>query len=286
MRLFGIAGVLAGLVAASAAGQDAIEIKIASPKAGDRVKVTVEEKADSAFTVSAKGMEQAKSESKTKSLVYVDEVIDAAAGAKKPTKAKRTYEKAVVGANGKGTTLPVEGKTVLIEKTGDKYAFTVDGKAVEGEALRLLEGEFNKADKNDARDLMLPNKAVKPGDTWKIDGDALVKAMGDDLKLDRAKATATGKLVKAYKQDGKQFGVIELTITSPITDLGPKAPVKVKDGSLSVTLTGDGVIDGSSPRGKSTAVTKVKVTGGGTGFDLTLEVTATEKRTTEPLPKQ
>src|SRR4051812_18419381 len=110
MRLFGIAGVLAGLVAASAAGQEAIEIKIASPKAGDRVKVTVEEKADSAFTVSAKGMEQAKSETKTKSLVYVDKVIDVAAGAKKPTKAKRTYEKAVVGANGKATTLPVEGK--------------------------------------------------------------------------------------------------------------------------------------------------------------------------------
>src|SRR5689334_7951316 len=122
MRVFGFAGVIAGLLVASAAGQDAIELKRALPKVGERVKVTVEEKNETKTTVNIKGMEQAKNEVKTKSLVYVDEVLEVADGAKKPSKLKRTYEKAVTGSDGTNTTLSLEGKTVVVEKKGDKYA--------------------------------------------------------------------------------------------------------------------------------------------------------------------
>jgi hypothetical protein len=289
MRLFGFAGVIAGLLVASAAGQDAIEIKVAHPKAGERVKVTVEEKSETKSVVNVKGMEQAKNEVKTKSLVYVDEVIEVAAGAKKPTKLKRTYEKAVAGTDGKKTTLSVEGKTVLVEKKGDKYAFTADGKAVEGDALKMLEGEFIKSGgKDDPRDLMFPKGAVKPGDSWKLDTDVLGKELGDnkDLQLDTTKLTGAGKLVKAYKQDGRQFGVIEVKIGVPVTGLGPKVPIKLKEGTMSITFTGEGVIDGSVPQGKSVGVVKIKVSGGGEGFDLDIESTNTETRTLEPLPKK
>src|SRR3954469_15538992 len=105
MRVFGLTGVIAGLLVASAAGQEAVEIKVAYPKAGERVKVTAEEKNETKTVARVNGMEKAKTEVKTKSQVYTDEVIEVAAGAKKPTKLKRTYEKAVVGSDGKNTTL-------------------------------------------------------------------------------------------------------------------------------------------------------------------------------------
>jgi hypothetical protein len=288
MRVFGLTGVIAGLLVATAAGQEAVEIKIAYPKAGERVKVTAEEKNETKTVATIKGTEQAKTEVKTKSLVYVDEVIETA-GAKRPTKLKRTYEKAVVGSDGKNATLPVEGKTVLIEKTGDKYGFTADGKAVEGDALRILEAEFNKpGTKEDPRDLMLPKGAVKPGEGWKIDTDALGKELAGnkDLQLDTTKLAGEGKLVKAYKQDGRQFGVMEIKISVPVTGLGPKVPIKLKEGTMTIAFTGDGVIDGSTSRGKSTGVTRLKISGGGEGFDLDVESTNTETRVMEPLPKK
>src|SRR5205809_750746 len=124
MRVFGLTGVIAGLLVASAAGQEAVEFKVAYPKAGERGKVTA------------------------------------------------------------------------VEKKGDKYGFTVDGKAVEGDALNVLEAEFNKpSTKEDPRELMLPKGAVKPGDGWKLNTDALGKELGDnkDLQLDTAKLTGAGK---------------------------------------------------------------------------------------------
>ncbi len=287
MRLFGMAAALAALLGASAAGQDAVEIKIAYPKTGDRVKVTVEEKGETKIVATVMGMEQVKNEVKTKSLVYTDEVIENPANAKRPTKVKRSYEKAVTGGDGKAASLPLEGKTVLIEKKGEKYTFTADGKAVEGDSLKLLDGEFNKPDKSDSRELMFPGKPVKAGDTWKIDPTKLAKELADkDFTLDAAKLAAEGKLVKAYKQDGKQFGVIELKVEAPITSLGAKSPLKLKDGKLSVAINGDGVIDGSSSQGKMQSIMKFAVSGSGDGFEMKVDATVTENRTVEPLPKK
>ena len=279
-----VAGLVVALFAAAVAAQDAVEIKIDKPKVGDKVKVTVNEKAESKMTISFGGKDMAKNETKTKSVVYTDKVLAVGDGARRPTKLERTYEKAELGADGKSATLSVEGKTVVIEKKGDKYAFTVDGKELTGDAAKLLGDEFNKEDKDDPRTLMLPGKPVKPGDTWKIDAEKLTKGLGKDLVVDKSKIEATGKLVKAYKQDGKQFGVLELKITAPISDVGGKAMLKVKEGStVTVTLTGDGVIDGSSPQGKSNAVMRFQINGAGDAFELKMDMTVTESRTTTPV---
>src|SRR5262245_2677591 len=148
MQRLGFGFALVGLFAVAAAGQDtdAVDIKIAYPKTGQRVKVTVEEKAATKTSFTIGGNTQSKDEVKTKSLVYIDDVIENPKNEKRPGKLKRTYEKAVVGVDGKSNSLPVEGKTVVIEKSGDKYSFTVDGQGVAGEALKLLEDEFNKSD--------------------------------------------------------------------------------------------------------------------------------------------
>jgi hypothetical protein len=280
-----VAGTCALFLGVTALAQDAVEIKIAKPKAGERVKQTREETSDSKFTITVGGNEMAKNEKKSKSLVYVEEVEAVEAGGDRATKLKRTYEKAQLTSDGNTDKLDIEGKTVLIEKKGDKFQFTIDGKDVDADSRKLLDAEFNKEDKSDPRDVMFPKKAVKPGDSWKIDGGSLAKSLAKDLVLDKDKLEATGKLVKAEKRGGKQFGTIDIKIAAPITGLGEKSPIKVTEGKLDLTMTGDGVIDGTSSEGKSTTAMKIAITGSGDGFELKGAVDIKETRTTTPLPK-
>jgi hypothetical protein len=287
MRQFVFCIPLVALFAVSAAGQDAVAIKIAYPQAGQRAKVTVEEKTASKTVFTVGGKAQAKEEAKTKSLVYVDEVIENPKNAKRATKLKRTFEKAAVGTGGKDAALPVEGKTVLIEKSGDKYAFTVDGKAVDAESLKLLEDEFDRPEGKDPRDVMFPNKPVKPGETWKIDIDELVKAIGDKgPTFGKDKATATGTLVKAYMKDGKQFGVIDFVFEAPITGFGEKNPLTIKEGKMTLKFAGDGCIDGTVATGKSTAKMLMALAGSTMGVEIKVEIEDIETRTMEMLPKK
>lgn len=287
MRRIVFACVFASLLTATAVGQDAVEIKIDKPKVGDRVKHSREEKNDTNFTVVIGGNEMGKEEKKTKSLVYIEEVLAVPAGADRASKLTRTYEKARTSSDGEKTTLGIEGHTVLIEKKGDKFVFTVDGKEVEAESRKLLDAEFNKPEGEDTRDLFFPKKAVKPGESWKIDTKSLTKGLsGKDLELDEKKLEANGKLVKAYKMGDKQFGMLEITVSAPVTGLGPKAPIKVKSGSMDVKMTGDGCIDGTSPEGKSTMVMKLKIEGSGEGFELKGDVSVTETRISTLAPKK
>lgn len=275
------------LLLGTASAQEAVELKQDKPRVGDRVKVTIDDQSTSDLTITVGGKDMEKKETKSKSLVYIDEVLAVSPDAKKPTKLTRAYEKARLSADGKSTTLTVEGKTVLIEKKGDNYSYSVDGKPVDGEVGRMLDTEFAKPDKDDARDVMFPKKPIKPGESWKIDTEKLVKGLGSDaLKLDAAKIEANGKLIKVYKEGDTQFGVLEIKVTAPISDLGTKAEVKVKEGSMSVTMSGDGCIDGTSPKGKSTTVMSFKIVGEGAGFEIKLAATNTEKRSVVPAPKK
>ncbi|MBM3979972.1 MAG: hypothetical protein FJ304_06755 [Planctomycetes bacterium] len=173
MRNALFAGALGALLAATAAGQEAVEIKSHTPRVGDRVKVTVAEKGESKLVVSAGGNEMAKNETKAKYFVFVDEVLAVEKGAGKPAKLTRTYEKAEEITDGNSKTLSVEGKTVTIEMKDGKYSYAVDGKPVGADVAKMLDGEFNKKDKDEARDLMFPKKAVKPGESWKIDTEPI-----------------------------------------------------------------------------------------------------------------
>ena len=165
MQRTACASLFALLLAATAAAQEAVQIKIDKPQVGDRVKHSREEKSDTKITITVGGMDQKKDEAKTKTLVYVEEVLAVPEGADRATKLTRTYEKPQITSEGKARKLDVEGKTVLIEKKGDKFDFTVEGKAVEGESLTMLQSEFNKEGKEEPRDLMLPKQPVKPGET-------------------------------------------------------------------------------------------------------------------------
>lgn len=287
MRRFGSAFVFLGVVSLAAAGQDAVTIKITYPKPGERARTRVEEKTTNKTIFTIGGMDQGKDEVKTKSLIYVDEIIENPKNAKRATKLKRTFEKAVIGLDGRTTTLPIEGKTVLIEKKGDTYSFTVDGKALEGESLALLSSEFNKPDEG-MREIALPKEPIKPGGKWNIDKNALAKslaAMGGPA-FDKDKMTATGTLVKTYMKDGKQFGVLQIAIEGPITSLGGKNELEIKDGKLTLLYSGDGCIDGTSADGKSTGKMTLAVTGSTANVVIKAQIESTESRAMEMLPKK
>ena len=81
---------------------------------------------------------------------------------------------------------------------------------------------------------------------------------------------------------GEHKGKLSISWLARDKNLG-KAPIKVKDGSMAVTLAGDGCIDGTSPQGKSTTTMKFALTGTGEGFDIAIEANTKENRTTEPL---
>jgi hypothetical protein len=270
MRRYGFGVALVALFAISAAAQDkdAVTIKIGHPKTGQRAKVTVEETTTTKTIVNIQGMLQTQEEVKSKSLVYIDDIIDNPNNEKRAAKLKRTYEKAVVGTGKETKKLPIEGKTVLIEKMGDRYSFTFDGKGIEGESLKLLEDEFNKPKKGDVRDAMFPKTPIKPGDTWKIPAEELAK------------------LVKAYKKDGRQFGVVEVVIEAPITSLGEKVPLMVKEGKMVVKFTGEGCIDGSSPTGTTTGQMTFGVSGTAMGVEVKVVLEGIEKRTQQELPRK
>jgi hypothetical protein len=270
---------------ATAAGQDAVAIKSHIPQPGERVKVTVEEKTTTTVNFTVMGNTQNKEDVKTKAIVYLNEVLENADKGDRATKLKRTYEKAVLGQNGQDQTLPIQGKTVLIEKSGDKYTFTMDGAAVTGAALDLLNNEFNKEGKVPS-DYFLPKKPVKPGESWKIETTQLLKMLASSgLGMEENKATAAATLKKAFKKGAVEFGEIEVALEAPVSSFGPKGQFDVKDGKFSIKSSGEGCIDGSTPEGTMTTKINVIVNGAVMGVDMKVQITGTDKKTEEVLKK-
>ncbi len=140
---------------------------------------------------------------------------------------------------------------------GDKYTFTVAGKELTGDDASFLSEEFqgkNSKKEDDAiEDLVLPKNAVAVGESWTPDIAAVAKdfTKAANMDIDAAKSTSSGKLLKAYKKDSKQFGVFEIELNLALTKIaaGP-TPIELNPGSMAkVTFKFDGCIDGSVKTG-------------------------------------
>ena len=298
MRPVGFVLVLAVVLGASARGQDAITIKTHFPAVGDKVKITVEEKTEIKVTIN--GAKEPKVETTTKSLVYEDEVTGVSTD-RLPTKLKRHYTKAVVGTNGKDTTLKIQGKTVVIfNGFGDNFTYTVEGKGeakLDADSVALLDNEFAHGNREKLIEVLCPAKALKLNDTWDLDSERLKLVLNDkyDTDLKVVKPTGQGTLVKLDKlpkfdpkgkdPPPKQTGAIKVILTAGVISTD-KAQLKIKEGSLTITFDGDGVLDGSVPQGKSEAVSTLKATGTLEGQDVEIEMSVTEKRTMTPISKK
>jgi len=99
---------------------------------------------------------------------------------------------------------------------------------------------------------------------WKIDMKAVAGQFGGgmDMELDTDKATGTGKLLKVYQKDGKQFGEIQVKLDMPIKSVGKGAQsIKPEAGSkLSLDGTMDVCIDGTAATGTLKAKMKMNIT--------------------------
>ena len=285
-RIIG-AAVLALAVGVAAAQDGPVTIKLKKAGPGVVTKETKTEKAENKIGISIMGMNQNKVEGGTSKFIYTDEVIEKPAGAKKPTRMKRTYETAELNTKGEDENLGLAGKTVLIEKKGDKYEFTVGDKAVTGKAAELLGKEFNKKAETD-EEAFLPKKPVKVGDTWKPDLPELTKELSaEGMTVDAAKSSATAKLTKVYKKGDATFGVIAVDLELAVTKVGPAGmEIPLADGSkLTIKVELDGCIDGTLATGTSKMTMKGNLAGEVMGVALTIALNASNSGSSEEVKK-
>jgi hypothetical protein len=235
---------------------DEVTIKFRKPELGEVVKDTRIEEENNKITF----MDNPMTEATKAKYVFTDEVLAKPADAKRPTKIKRTYETAERTKNGAAVDLGLAGKTVIIEKKGEKYEFAfADGTALNEAAAQVLDKEIN--DKSEAgEEIFDPKKPVKVGDTWSADLVVAAKDLAKSgLTIDADKSKATVKLTKVYDKGGHQFGSMEVKMELIVTKASGKGQeIPMKDGSkLIMEGTIDACIDGTSPAGES----KVKMTG-------------------------
>jgi hypothetical protein len=155
--------------------------------------------------------------------------------------------------DGETAKLSYHGKTVVIEKKGDKYTFTVDGQELDEEDAEELDEEFNQDDIPLDNSDFLPDKPVKLNETWTVDAAKVAKAFeaGGPLGLDAKATRITGKLTKVYTKDGRRFGTLDLDITLGVKELRVDGQeIAMKPGStIRATMTLDVCIDGSAHTG-------------------------------------
>jgi len=182
---------------------------------------------------------------------------------KTATLVERKYDKAIMTTDGEKKELPYQGKTVVIEKKGGKYTFSVDGKALAGDDAASLSKEFKDTadDKFDFVKALQPKDAVKVNGSWKLDMEPYLKDIRKDgnVEVDADKCKGTCTLMKAYKKDGMQFGEVKVEMTYPVKSLGSGAMKLVgQEGSVAtLDLTLDVCIDGTAQTGTSKANMKL-----------------------------
>jgi predicted Zn finger-like uncharacterized protein len=281
-----------------AAGDDvAITIKLKDSGEGDSILLTKTNNLTSRFKATdAKGKVLVDKNDATTEIKAYKETVLKREGRKPPTKLERAYTKLQVKTDKGSEVSPLQGKTVVIERKGETYTFVYkDGQEVAGPPAEVLAKEFaRKRDSDFMEKLMLPKDAVKVGASWEIAAAALLKEFNSDgdLDLDLAKATGSGKLLKAYQKTGRQFGEMNFRIEAPLKSMGKGAKkLKFVDGArITLEITLDTCIDGSSEAGTS----KHRMTFGGNvvlpnappGASATLSIGADGEETQEEPAKQ
>ena len=281
------------LTGSASAADETYLLKLYKSKTGDKTEVEKTDETKGDVTIDLGGNVRKQAVVTGKKEVYTEEILAKKAGDRQATKLTRTYRTAEKTEMGKTAKAVYDGETVAIEKKGDTYTFSIDGKPLtEDEAPDLFKSFNKKADEPTNHDF-LPEEAVKVGGTWKVPAAKAAKmfaSLGEEkMKVDAKKSSISGKLLKVYEKAGARFGVIELTVSVAITemDLGGQF-VPLKDGGKTVvTATIDTCIDGSVPGEVSKiAMTQNLVAELPNNGTLTVVGTTTGSETTKPVKKQ
>lgn len=200
-----------------------------------------------------------KNDSKTTIEEYKETLLEKVKG-KRATKIRREYTRAVIKSGEEEKPLAYDGKTLLIEKKDGKYHFTIEGgEELKGKDAETLSRSFNKpvgddGEGSEVEKAILPKKPVAVNGTWKIDAEDLSKALTKDTNqpfpVDKSKASGQGKLLRAYKKNGRQYGVFDINVTLPLKGdfpLGKDQKAPIQPGSkMTLHAKVDGCIDGTS----------------------------------------
>src|SRR5262249_51001421 len=178
--------------------------------------------------------------------VYTEEVIEVKPD-ERPTKARRVYKAAERTEDGKKVTEVFQNKTVLIDKPFGMYQFRIEGGGpITGpSAKHLLRTYKDGPSSGNSNRELLPERPVEVGESWNFDKKAMPSLFGDnrDLKIDPDKTTATGRLRRVYRKDGRLFGVILIGVSFAVKDASFTPGAKLKPGAkLTADLTLDACI--------------------------------------------
>jgi hypothetical protein len=139
------------------------------------------------------------------------------------------------------------GKSIIATRAGEIYKFEC-GAGLSSEEMKALDAKFNKSHLVDDAGI-LPNKAVRLNEEWVIDAAQFAKEIVQNFPLivNVQRSSGTARLVKAYKRDDAQFGIIELRATIRFNPaLAVANGVSVDDDSkMEMTGTVDMCIDAS-----------------------------------------
>ncbi|HYT92018.1 MAG TPA: hypothetical protein VEL76_25105 [Gemmataceae bacterium] len=294
LGLIGAAVLLAGMVQ----GQTSEGYTVKFKRPGARTVYHVDRREEQTGWATIKSttgkVEQPKGNKRILVFRYRETVLEQPEGEPLPARLQRRYDKAAQTIDGKTGSFPFEGKTVLIEKKDTQYVFKIeDGDELKAPDAGPLLEEFGPSGgkKFEMENRLLPGKAVRPGATWSPDLGAFIKQLEASSKweVDAGKTTGKVKLLRLFKKDGRQFGVLDVHLqfvprTIPTLEKRILAPPGNK---VVLDLEINGCIDGSSLNATVTAriqMDTVMPAGGKDGEIVTLRIRNTVKETRTEMP--
>src|SRR5262245_35924116 len=197
-------------------------------------------------------------QAKVTTFKFRETMLERAPSDKDATRLRRHYETAQVKEAGEPMSLPLEGKTVLIEKLDDKCRFRFEeGRELTPAESEELTDEFqNSAKPRLDLDELVSRETVLLGETYKINPKLLVKVftpLVGPKTINEFQPKGEWKLVRAYRKDDRQYGALELRITLPLQELTSFIKTKTKQpgeklfmrpgAALRILMTVEGCID-------------------------------------------
>ncbi len=244
--------VLIALGAMPAQSEEAVTFKSYLPKVGDQLRVSRTESDKQTISQELAGRKHEKTVLRVRVIGYTDEVL--AVDDTSPSRQRRVYAKYEITHDGKVEKLPVAGKSVLIERKGEGYEFRVErGEVIPPEVRSALGREWNRPGVSATDPELLPSKALKPGETWKLDLKKLFRDAPEGTNFDVPGATGSGKLVKLYQARGATQAVLDYSVSLPAkVALSDVIPGLTEGSKITIAINCDVCVDGTAPNTNST----------------------------------
>src|SRR5207248_2562095 len=113
-----------------------------------------------------------------------------------------------------------EKYTLKFREAAEGDSYTVTKVSAEKSVTKIVDDKGTNNPDADSENDFLTDKAIAVNETWVIPSDKFKKNLKpEEAKMfDLDKLKATGKLLKAYKKNGAQFAVLEITIEMPLRE--------------------------------------------------------------------